>query len=217
MANELLDNLPFRWIRRDVQGLVEIHVGLDGESFAPVPGPLTSMELERWGRNLVPGEERIVQLEALDLIHRAASQFDRGYLWIADYGFAGGDYPREPHGYRGHRLEGDVLAQPGSRDITAGVDFDAVARTLREAGLAVWGPVPQRQALASLGYRQLDDDARQRQAEAVTKGRGLDAALIYSARQRASLLVDRPGLGDFLVLAAGRGVDVPPASVRQVG
>jgi SAM-dependent MidA family methyltransferase len=217
IANELLDNVPFRWVRREVQGLMEMHVDLEGDGWVLVPGPLTSVHLEAWGRDLVPGEERIVQQDALELVRQAATLVDRGYLWIADYGFTGGAFPREPHGYRGHRLEGDVLADPGSRDITAGVDFDGVTQTLRDAGLTVWGPVAQRDALVALGYPDLEDDARRKQTQAADEGRGLDAARIYSARQRASLLVERSGLGDFLILAAGRGVTVPPASVGQVG
>ncbi|MFN2589677.1 MAG: SAM-dependent methyltransferase [Actinomycetota bacterium] len=217
LANELLDDLPFRWLRREVGGVAELHVDVVGEQFALVPRPVTTAALTAWARDLAPGEERVVQEDALAFVDDAATLFDRGYLWFSDYGFAGGRFPREPHGYRGQRVEGDILADPGSRDITAGVDFDAVAERARSAGLTVWGPVRQRDALSALGLDELRERARRRQVEASTAGRGLEAARIFSARQRTSLLADPAGLGDFLVLAAGRGVDLPPTSVRQVG
>jgi SAM-dependent MidA family methyltransferase len=217
IANELLDNLPFRWLRRTEDGVVEMHVGVEGDGFQLVPRPADDPDLAPWARGLPVGGERLVQEEAVSFVTRAAELFDRSYLWIADYGFTDGERPEAPHAYRGHRLEADVLAEPGTRDITAGVDFEAVAVRAREAGLAVWGPVRQRDALLALGARGLDQDARSRQVRARSEGRGLEATRIYSARQRASLLIQPSGLGDGLVLAAGRGVDVPLRSVRQVG
>jgi SAM-dependent MidA family methyltransferase len=45
----------------------------------------------------------------------------------------------------------DPLARPGSVDITAHVDFAALAQSAREAGAAVQGPLPQGVFLARLG------------------------------------------------------------------
>jgi SAM-dependent MidA family methyltransferase len=95
------------------------------------------------------------------------------------------------------------------------VDFAALADRAKEAGLTVWGPVRQREALMALGYRDLEASALARQGEALTAGRGREAVRIRGARSRAELLIDPAGLGGFLVLAAGRGVDVPPRSLRR--
>ena len=81
----------------------------------------------------------------------------------------------------------------------------------------MWGPLGQREALIALGYRQLDEDARNRQIEAAQAGRGIDATRIYAARSKATLLVDPTALGGFLVLCAGVGIDVSPSSIRRVG
>ena len=156
----------------------------------------------------------VVHPRAFRFLDRAASALERGYIWLVDYGFSGGARPEAPHGYREHQLENDVLADPGSRDITAGVDFDALARHARDAGHAVWGPVSQRDALIALGYRELDDDARRRQVQTAAEGRGIEAMRIYSARSRATILVDPTALGGFLVLCIGVGVDLPPSSIE---
>jgi len=65
----------------------------------------------------------------------------RGFVFCVDYGFAQSEY------YRAQRVEGtllahlkhepvsDVLSDPGSRDITAHIDFSTLARAGREVGL----------------------------------------------------------------------------------
>jgi len=217
IANELLDSMPVRWVAMDERGPTELYVGLDGDEFVLDPGRPMEGDLARWTADLRVGRRRLVPEEGLAFVKKAGHLFQRGYLWLIDYGFTGGERPEAPHAYRNHRLQGNVLADPGSRDITAGVDFDALAATAGEAGLTVWWPVRQREALLSLGYRALDEAAREKQVEALTAERGLESSRIYSARNRASLLVDPAALGASLVLAAGRGVDVPPRSVRRVG
>jgi SAM-dependent MidA family methyltransferase len=109
---------------------------------------------------------------------------------------------------------GDVLADPGSRDITAGVDFGILARRASALGLSVWGPVLQRDALRALGYGEAMVALRDRQVEALDAGRGVEAARRYSDRNRAGLLIDPGGLGRFRILCVGVGVDTPPRCVR---
>lgn len=48
----------------------------------------------------------------------------------------------------------DPFAEPGTADLTAHVDFAALARTARAEGAAVHGPIPQGKFLASLGLFQ---------------------------------------------------------------
>src|SRR5439155_2361692 len=165
LANELLDNLPFHWLRGTPAGPVELHVGLEGDRLALVEGPPSTAEVAALGGDLAPGQETVVHPQALRFLDLAAATLERGYILLVDYGFSGEARPGPPHGYRGHRLESDVLTDAGSRDITAGVGFDALARHALDAGHVVWGPVSQREAPISLGYRELDDDARRRQVQ----------------------------------------------------
>jgi SAM-dependent MidA family methyltransferase len=215
VANELLDNLPFHRVRGTAAGPVELYVGVRGDRFVMVEGDVSSGRVRRLASDLAAGQDAVVQPDALGFADHATALLERGYLWLIDYGFSGGERPTGPHAYRGHRLEDDVLSDPGSRDITAGVDFEALAWHLRAGGHTVWGPVTQRQSLISLGYRQLDDDARRRQLQEAANRNGIVATRIYSARGRASALIDPSGLGGFLALSVGVRVDVPPSSVER--
>lgn len=207
LANELLDNLPIHRVRRTSAGLVEIRVGVDGDRFVEVPADAPPT-LARAAPALEVGAEAAVSLEAPELLLRSASLFERGYGLFFDYGTAEpGMRAPEAHAYRSHRLEPDVLARPGTADITAGVDFAALADAARRGGLAVWGPVTQRSALLALGFRDVEVASRQQQVRAIEARRGIEAMRIYSARSRANQLLAGGGLGDFLVLGVGVGVD----------
>jgi SAM-dependent MidA family methyltransferase len=215
LANELFDNIPFHRVRRAADGPRELYVGLDGDRFVLIEGEVSSEKVERLARKLTQGEEAVVNPGALDLLDRAAAALARGYVWLADYGWGSGlGEAGTVHGYRRQRLVEDILRDPGSLDITVGVDFDALAAHARETGWSVWGPVTQRDALLALGFRDRDEQARHRQVEALDTQRGIEAARIYSERNRASLLLKEGGLGDFLILCLGLGVERPPMSVR---
>jgi SAM-dependent MidA family methyltransferase len=144
----------------------------------------------------------------------------RGYCFLFDYGFREGETPGPVHAYRDHQVLEDVLEEPGSRDVTAAVDLAAVAREAAAAGLQVWGPLSQRQALLGLGFRTWMQALRSRQTELqVTRG-WRDAARVYSERQRASILIDPTKLGGLQVLVLGtEGLPPPAAAIgdRETG
>src|SRR5919197_1636049 len=206
IANELLDNLPFHRVRSTADGLVELYVGVRDDRFELVAGALSSRRLARLVPPLRPGMEAAVSPAAFDFLDRAVDLFGRGFVWLVDYGFGAGDEPPPVHGYRDHRVEKEVLEDPGSRDITAGVDLEGLAGHARARGFPVWGPIPQREALLALGFREMDGEARSKQAAARAARRGMDALRIYSNRNRAHLLLSRGGLGSFSVLCVGVGV-----------
>jgi SAM-dependent MidA family methyltransferase len=215
LANELLDNLPFHRVRSSTAGPVELYVAHQDDRFILVEGPLSSPALaDLVPHDLAPGLERVIRPEALGFFDQARRALARGYIWAVDYAAGGPDEPTSVHGYRGHALDPDVLADPGSKDITAGVDFEALRQHALGAGLEVWGPVSQREALLALGFRDLERRAQDRQREAIRTRRGIDAMRIYSNRTRANMLVAKGGLGDFKVLCVGVETDEPPRSVR---
>jgi SAM-dependent MidA family methyltransferase len=213
LANELLDNLPFHRLRGTAKGPSELFVEVEGDRFVLAEGPLSSSEIAALAPELDPGQEFVVSPGTLGFVDEAADVLERGYVWLVDYGFVDDAESRSVHGYREHRVHGDVLAEPGSTDITAGVDFAALARHARRRGLRVWGPVSQRDALLALGFRELDDRAQARQVEALDARRGIDALRIYSDRNRANLLLGRGGLGASLVLCLGKNAEGTPRSV----
>ena len=225
VANELLDNLPFHLVRGAEGGPAELYVGAgsDGTSLALVEGPVSSGDVNGLTGTVQPGRVLAVPTGAIAFLDAAATTLRRGYVLLIDYasagdtggtggtGEAGGaeDFGGV-HGYRGHDVVGDVLANPGSSDVTAGVDIEVVAAHARRLGLRTWGPVTQRDALAALGFADEVEALRREQVGSLDEGRGTEAVRAYSARGAAGLLVQRGGLGDFSVLCLGKDVDANP-------
>jgi NADH dehydrogenase [ubiquinone] 1 alpha subcomplex assembly factor 7 len=177
VANELLDNLPFDRI----VGGDQIRVGSDGGGLAEVRGD--------------DGSETIEPVGALAWIDDLAGSLERGYTVLIDYGELGG--PGGPsHGYRAHRVIEDLLADPGSADITAGVDFRLIAQRAEAAGLVAFPPVTQHEALLALGFES------------------------WSGRSRATLLVEPAALGRLRwLLLASAGLPEPSwlSTARETG
>jgi NADH dehydrogenase [ubiquinone] 1 alpha subcomplex assembly factor 7 len=187
-ANELLDNLPFRRIRRRSDGtLAEVCVGLRGDRLAEFETDADAT-LAAFAPALDCGVETVVPTGALSLVDALADQMRDSYALFIDYSTERGG---EVHGYRRQHVVEDVLQRPGSSDVTAAVDFDAVEGRARTSGLAVLGRVTQRAALLSLGFAAWAEAERGR-ARAVAAA---DATRAWAARSRASLLVEPSGLG----------------------
>jgi SAM-dependent MidA family methyltransferase len=192
VANELLDNLPFRRVRGDR----EVRIGVDDHGrFVELEAPWDGARRSSEGETIEPAG-------ALAFIDRVASTMRRGYALLIDYGHAGSP-GGEPHGYRDHRVMEDVLSDPGSVDITVGVDFSAMARRAEERGLVAFPSVTQRGALLALGIEAWLRDELERQVALLDAREGIEAVRAWSGRSRATLLVDPAALGRlrWLVLA----------------
>jgi SAM-dependent MidA family methyltransferase len=212
IANELLDNLPFRRVRGGPSGPVEVRVGIDDDRLVEVAIPCPTELLPAAG-GLGDGDERVVPTGALGFVDELATALRGGYAVLIDYGVGVGPGP-SVRGYRHHRLLDDLLADPGSADITSGVDLDAVGRHARARGLVAFEPVSQWAVLSALGYEGWAKGELERQAALLSEGRGREAVRTWDERSRASLLVDRSGLGGlaWLVLAT---VGLPEPSWLQ--
>jgi SAM-dependent MidA family methyltransferase len=217
IANEVLDALPVeRFLVRD--GCVEqLGVEVQGGELVIRPRPADA-PLEAMVRSLpVMGEEGYVS-EICPLlpawISAAARLLAAGVLLIVDYGLPRAQYY---HGERRagslvchfrQRVHADPLLHIGLQDITAWVDFTAVAEAAAASGLDVLGFTTQAHFLIGCGLDRMLD--------------ALPAA--DSAERRAGLqAVNRllfPGeMGEaFKVMALGRGVAEPLAgfSVRDL-
>ena len=128
---------------------------------------------------------------------------DGGAALILDYGYerqgaGGGDTLQA---VRNHRFA-DPLSAPGEVDLTAHVDFTALAVSAPEAGAMPHGPISQREFLLSLGLRERA--AKLADSAGDTTRKALDAAVarLTGAEQMGEL---------FKVLAiTQRGLRVPP-------
>lgn len=215
LANELLDNLPVRWLRGTDGGVREVRIGLEGERFVDVevdaPGDVVAL-----APRLGAGEEAFVSPAIADLVATVAGWLRRGYVLLIDYGWTDGP-AREIHGYRAQREIADVLSDPGSVDITCAADLDLVARTARHGGLGVLGVTTQSEALRALGFADWDASQRERQTDAMGDGRGRDALRMWEGRSLASVLVDPAGMGGFRWMLLGTPGLPTPAWARPAG
>jgi SAM-dependent MidA family methyltransferase len=144
VANEFLDALPIRQFVRRGDGWTERYV--DGGAFVEHPAPAPGREAAE-GEVVEIGEA--ARATAAALANRVAAT--GGAALFLDYGperSAPGDSLQALKGGR----PADPLAEPGSADLTAHVDFQALAAAV--AGAAVHGPVPQGMFLARLGLFQ---------------------------------------------------------------
>jgi SAM-dependent MidA family methyltransferase len=107
--------------------------------------------------------------------------------------------------YRDEGLGTDPLADPGEADITAHVNFSALARAAAAAGLVPEPLGTQREWLQALGAGQVADDLRHRQEEAQLAGDHAGMVQLLAERSRLSALSARGGLGDLLVFSARKG------------
>ena len=205
LANELLDNLPFRRVRMGPGGPVEVRVGFDDRGdLVEVETPCDTELVDSHSPGLGAGEEVTVPDGAMAFVDDLAGVLAEGWAILIDYGgnvrSAG-----EVHGYREQRVVDDVLADPGSADITAGVDFRLIEARARANGLRIEGSPSQRDALVSLGFERWVQAELRRQGELLSKRAGVEAVRAWAGRSRATLLVDPERLGRlrWLVLAAG--------------
>ncbi|HEX9123086.1 MAG TPA: SAM-dependent methyltransferase [Actinomycetota bacterium] len=208
LANELLDNLPFRRVRMTAHGPVEVRVDADPNGLVQTEVPCDH-DLASRMPPLDAGGEAAVPEAALSFVDEVARVLRQGYALLIDYGSVGGS-AGQIHGYRKHRVVEDVLARPGSADVTAGVDLAAVAARARAGGLEVAGAVAQADALRALGFERWGALQRDRQAESTAAGARSDAVRIWEGRSRASLLVDPAALGRLRwLLLATPGLPAP--------
>ena len=207
IANEVADAIPVRAIAWTGEGLVERGVTFAEDAFAwadrAAPPDLLAAT-DALGAT-IPGGVRYeteIGIAARAWMASLCAMLEQGAIVVADYGFPRREYyhPQRSMGtvmchYR-HRSHGDVFLWPGLQDITAHVDFTALAEAAHEAGLDILGYAPQASFLAECGL--VDVLAR------------FDASDVRAYAPRAAeahTLMSPAEMGElFKVLAVGRGV-----------
>jgi len=165
VANEFFDALPIRQFQRVGAGWAECLVGLqDGTlSFglgAPAPHPALAHRLQ----DTTDGDLVEICPAAGPVITELAERIAEygGAALIVDYG----DWRSQGdtlQALRGHQYT-DVLAAPGQADLTAHVDFEALAHTAKSTGCAHTRLTPQGVFLERLGITD--------RTQALAKGQG---------------------------------------------
>jgi NADH dehydrogenase [ubiquinone] 1 alpha subcomplex assembly factor 7 len=209
IAHELLDDLPFRRVRGTERGPQEIRVALDDDDRLVEMLTDPDEDLNAIGAGLQLDEEAAYPDGALAFIDEVALGLDRGYVLIIEYG-AFGSAGGEPHGYRGHAVIEDLLADPGASDITSGIDFALIAGRAERDGLVAFQSTTQLDALMALGFERWAAAELQHQRELLDRRQGVDAVRAWTGRSRASLLVDPSALGRMRwMLLATSGLAAP--------
>lgn len=205
LANEFFDALPIRQFQRVPQGWAERLVGLtpEGTGLAwglgpPVPAaalPLLPESSPGTIAEVCPAGRAL----AAEIGRRIAR--DGGAALIVDYGYARSAAGDSLQALQDHRPV-DPLAAPGEADLTAHVDFQALAEAAEGEGAQVHGPVEQGDFLRALGI-ETRTEILARNATAAQR-RSLAAALdrLTATSQMGSL---------FKVLALTPAVTSPPA------
>lgn len=203
VGNEFLDALPIRQYVATERGWCERLVGLGEEGelafgLSGAPAAPLAFEATR-GAILEQAPARIAFISEL------AARLSRqgGAALLIDYGYEGPASGETLQAVRGHAYAAP-LATPGEADLTAHVDFAALAAAARARGAATAGPVEQGEFLRGLGIEtravRLKRAATPAQAEAV------DAALgRLVGRERDQM----GGLFKVLGLAGGGIADLP--------
>ncbi len=204
LANEFFDALPIHQFQRAREGWRERRVDLapDGAALRFVltpPGPaLTLVEpIFRAGAPLGAVAEVSPQAQALaDAIARRVIA-GGGAALVIDYADAGeGDSLQAVRRHATH----DALGDPGAADLSARVDFAALARAARAAGAGVHGPLPQAELLQRLGIRL--------RAERLMDAAPAQAAEVHAGLERL-LEIGQMGTLFKALAIAGPGVAPP--------
>ncbi len=216
LANEVLDAMPvslFRW-SDDGAAVLERGVAVDdAQGFVwedrPAPPALAAAVADRMPP--LPGYVSEINLQAEAWIAAMGRWLERGAALLVDYGFPQGEYyhPQRAGGtlmcHLRHHAHGDPFTAPGLQDITAHVDFTAMADAAQAAGLQVLGYTSQARFLMNAGLMellaQLDPADVQNYAKTVAP---------------VQKLLSEAEMGElFKVLAVGRGIAQPLAGFAR--
>lgn len=215
-ANEVIDALPTTRFTLRAGEVYEEYVALDGE------GRL--MRVDRPADALVSGAvrhvERDLEAEFPDgyrseilpqlpyWIQAIAGSLTAGVMLLIDYGYVRREYylPERNDGtlraYYRHRSHNDPLHLPGLNDLTASVDFTALAEAGNSAGFGVAGYMPQAQFLIGSGLQDIFGVAYEAAA---------DEAARYDLAQQVKKLTLPEQMGErFQAMLFARGMDVLP-------
>lgn len=176
LANELLDAMPVQLFQKKENDINEINVVWREERFcfqfsssfdARLISRVKEIESELEA-TLNSGYISEINFSAEDWIKSIAERLQQGIIILMDYGFPRHEYyhAERQQGtlmchYR-HRSHPDAFVFPGLQDITAHVDFTAMADAALEAGMQVMGYTNQAGFLLGaglLGLAAMDDSA----------------------------------------------------------
>ena len=207
LGNEVLDALPVELVHWTESGPQVRGVVRAGDAFSwrdrPIADPVLCARAE--ALDLAPGYLSEINLAVDALIASLGRTLEHGLILLIDYGFSAGEYyhPQRHMGtlrahYRHHALD-DPFYLPGLCDLTAHVDFSALARAGEAAGLTLAGYASQANFLLNAGLTGL-----------LMQTPPTDAAVFLPQSNAVQRLVSPAEMGDlFKAIALTKGA-LPP-------
>ena len=205
IANEVLDALPVHLVHWKEGGILERGVASEGENFIWQERLPENPELLQIAQEIEVPDDYLseISLAARGLVGSLCERLQQGVLLFIDYGFGAGEYyhPQRSSGtlmchYR-HHAHDDPFFLVGLQDITAHVDFSAVAESA--SGAHLFGYVSQAHFLINCGITYL---------LAQSDPRNLHDYLPQSSQLQK--LTSPAEMGElFKVIALGKGVGGP--------
>jgi len=175
LANELLDAMPIQLFQKNENDINEINVVYQNEKFSfelkssfdqRLINRINEIENET-EQVLTSGYLSEINFAAEDWIKSIAERLEQGIVILVDYGFPRHEYYHEQRQegtlmchYR-HRAHADPFVYPGLQDITAHVDFTAMADAALKENLKVIGYTNQVSFLMGAGLMELSAKATQ--------------------------------------------------------
>lgn len=213
LGNEVLDALPVDVVRWTDAGPLARGATHEQGRFVWRERPIDDDALRARAEtlDLAPGYVSEIGLAAEGLIRALAACLENGLILMLDYGFEAGVYyhPQRYMGtlrahYRHHALD-DPFYLPGLCDLTAHVDFSAVARAGTGAGLRLAGYANQAHFLIGSGLTEL-----------LMAASPEDAAVWLPQSNAVQRLVSPAEMGElFKVLALAKGAAPPLAGFAR--
>ena len=207
-ANEFFDALPVEVLSRQGQLLISEKDGQFVETWHP-PSPEAMEFLDRYSVHPEAGERVEASLIARRYMSQIAAAIERGVIIAIDYGYTRQEQLAGRHrgtiaAYRQHSVSPNPYEAPGEQDITAHVNFTALAAAAEAQGMQPQPLVTQSQFLMGIGEHNQFADV-------------FEDCQLPQERAKAALqlkhLVTPAGMGEtFHVLIASKGIELEKVS-----
>ncbi len=222
LASEVLDALPFKCFSLAKNGVpLEQRVGIDNAGYPCWHSVAVDSELEaiiheaiaEQHTSLPVGYRSEINVQLEPWLASLTNCLDQGVLLFIDYGYAGREYyhPQRNRGtllchYR-HRTHDDPFILAGLQDISASVNFSALANAACKNSLQILGYTTQMWFLMDCGLQQIVDEKQ-----------AAGGAEWMEARRQTHLLTLPGAMGErFKVMACGKAWEhsLPGFSLRD--
>ncbi len=209
IGNEFLDALPIRQMLKDGNAWRERCVDINDDQFQFVMGDAIDAEQIPEPFRTAP-DASIFETSPIshDIVTAICNRLcnDGGAALLIDYGHTDPGLGDTLQAVKDHAYA-DPLKNPGQQDLTAHVDFASVARTARDSGARLWGPITQGDLLERLGISA-------RATSLLVNATKQQAVELASARQR---LTAPGGMGRLFKAVAICHPDAPaPPGFEEV-